>query len=103
MATGRRLRDAALPLLLAALPLVAFAPALWERRLLGPGDGAALHFPLRAAAWETWRGGEVPGWNPGIFLGTPLLAAYRPGLFFPLMPLRYSGNVCRWGWFVLSW
>jgi hypothetical protein len=87
MATGRRLRDALLPLLLAALPVVAFAPALWERRLLGPGDGAALHFPLRAAAWETWRGGEIPGWNPGIFLGTPLLAAYRPGLLFPLMPV----------------
>jgi hypothetical protein len=83
----RLLRQALLPLLLAALPLVAYAPAVWERRLLGPGDGAALHFPLRAAAWETWRGGEIPGWNPGIFLGTPLLAAYRPGLLFPLMPL----------------
>jgi hypothetical protein len=82
-----RLKDAALLLLLAALPVVAFAPALAERRLLGPGDGAALHFPLRAAAWASWRGGDVPGWNPGIFLGTPLLAAYRPGLLFPLMPL----------------
>lgn len=81
----RRLRGALLPALLAALPLLAFAPALWEGRLLGPGDGAALHFPLRVTAWRAWRGGDLPEWNPGIFLGTPLLAAYRPGVLFPLM------------------
>jgi hypothetical protein len=84
---GRRLREALLALLLAVLPVVAFAPALMERRLLGPGDGAALHFPMRAVAWAAWRGGDVPEWNPGVFLGTPLLAAYRPGVLFPLMPL----------------
>ena len=84
---ARRLRAAALPLLLAALPVVAYAPAWWEGRLLGPGDGAALHFPLRAAVWASWRDGDVPAWNPGIFLGTPLLASYRPGALFPPMLL----------------
>ncbi|PYQ13298.1 MAG: hypothetical protein DMF80_15420 [Acidobacteria bacterium] len=78
-------RTALLLVLLAVLPVLAYAPALAEGRLLGPGDGAALHFPLRAAVWQAWRRGELPGWNPGIFLGTPLLAAYRPGAFFPLM------------------
>ena len=80
-----RLRAALLPVLLLLLPVIAYAPALWEGRLLGPGDGAALHFPLRAAAWESWRVGDLPDWNPAIFLGTPLLAAYRPGVLFPLM------------------
>jgi len=87
-ATGtarRRLRAALAPALLAVLPVLAYAPAWWEGRLLGPGDGAALHFPLRAAAWEAWRGGDLPAWNSGIFLGTPLLAAYRPGALLPLM------------------
>src|SRR5207245_11409396 len=70
----RRLRAALLPVLLFLLPVIAYAPAWWEGRLLGPGDGAALHFPLRAAAWESWRGGDLPAWNPAIFLGTPLLA-----------------------------
>ena len=82
-----RRRDFVFLALLLALPVVAHAPCWWESRLLGPGDGAALHFPLRALVWEAYRGGEVPAWNPTIFLGTPLLAAYRPGAFYPAMPL----------------
>jgi membrane protein YfhO len=84
--TERR-RDALALLLLALLPVLAHAPGWWEGRLLGPGDGAALHFPLRAAVWEAYRHGDLPGWNGGIFLGTPLLASYRPGALHPLMLL----------------
>jgi len=83
--TLRARRDAALLVLLAALPAVAYAPAWTAGRLLGPGDGAALHYPLRAAAWEGYRRGELAEWNPAIFLGTPLLAAYRPGALYPPM------------------
>ena len=72
----------------------------------GPGDGAALHFPLRAAVWESYRRGDLPSWNPAIFLGTPLLAAYRPGALLPAdggcwppcrrsPPSRCSCS-CRW-------
>src|SRR5438876_801666 len=68
------------------MPAVAYAPAWMAHRLLGPGDGAALHFPLRALVWESYGRGELPEWNPTIFLGTPLLAAYRPGALYPLMP-----------------
>jgi hypothetical protein len=57
-----------------------------EERLLAPGDGTYLHYPLRALAWAAWRRGDLPSWNPGIFGGTPLLAGYRAGVFFPLMP-----------------
>lgn len=74
-------------LLLLLLPAAAHGPALWEGRLLGPGDGAALHYPARALVWEAYRRGELPAWNPAIFLGTPLLAAYRPGAFYPPMAL----------------
>jgi len=80
-----RRRDLPLLLLLAVLPLLAHAPALRAGRLLGPGDGADLHLPLRAAVWEAYRSGDIPSWNPGIFLGTPLLAAYRHGAFYPPM------------------
>jgi hypothetical protein len=74
-----------LPLLLLALaPLVAYAPALREGRLLAPGDGVALHLPLRAEAWQAWNRGEVPSWNPSAFSGSPLLASYRPGALHPL-------------------
>jgi hypothetical protein len=76
-----RLREALILGLLGALPLVAFAPALGEGRLLGPGDGAAFHYPLRRAAWEAWP--NLPSWNPSIFLGTPLLSNYRVGALYP--------------------
>ncbi|MFI5183203.1 MAG: hypothetical protein ACHQNV_02305, partial [Vicinamibacteria bacterium] len=72
-------------LLLAILPVLALAPAWWEGRLLGPGDGEALHYPLRAAVWRSYRAGEIPSWNPALFSGTPLLAAYRPGALYPPM------------------
>lgn len=70
-------------LLLLALPAVAHAPAWLEGRLLGGGDAAALHFPLRAGAWQIWRSGELPAWNPWAFSGLPLLASYRAGAFYP--------------------
>jgi hypothetical protein len=82
-----RSRDAWIMGLLAALPVIAHAPAWWEGRLLGPGDGAALHFPMRAAVWDAYRAGTLPAWNGGAFLGTPLLAAYRPGALYPPMAL----------------
>ena len=78
-------RDRLLAALLAVMPALAYAPALISGRLLAPADGWALHLPLKFAVWEAWRRGELPGWNPGIFLGTPLLAAYRPGALHPLV------------------
>lgn len=79
---GRR-RDALVIGLLALLPILAHAPAWLENRLIGPGDGAALHYPLKVAVWRALRHQSIPAWNPWIFTGTPLLASYRPGAFFP--------------------
>lgn len=76
-------RERVVWLILALLPLLAHAPAWWEGRLLGPGDGAALHLPLKTALWEAWRDGRLPSWNASIFTGTPLLASYRGGALFP--------------------
>jgi hypothetical protein len=81
----RARRDAPLLFLLAVLPALAYAPAWTAGRLLGPGDGGALHFPLRALVWRGYAGGDLAEWNPTIFLGTPLLASYRPGAFYPPM------------------
>ena len=49
-----RFADALAVLVLAAAPVVAHAPAWLEGRLLAPGDGAALHLPLRVEAWRAW-------------------------------------------------
>jgi hypothetical protein len=82
---GIRGRELLVLLLLAALPIAAHAPAWWHGRLLGPGDGTALHFPLRTAVWDAYAGRDLPVWNATQFCGTPLLAAYRPGAFYPPM------------------
>ena len=78
-------RDAVAVTLLAAAPVVAYAPALREGRLLAPGDGAAFHLPVRTEAWRAWGRGEVPSWNSSVFAGSPLLASYRPGALHPLV------------------
>jgi len=82
---NKRWRDILLVLILAVLPVLAYAPAWRAGLLLGPGDGTALHLPLRVEAWRALERGEVPSWNPASFSGTPLLAAYRPGGLHPLM------------------
>jgi hypothetical protein len=79
------MRRPLLPLLLAAAPLLATSPAWRDGRLLAPGEGGALHLPLRVEAWRGWQRGEVPSWNASSFSGTPLLASYRPGALHPLM------------------
>jgi len=81
----RLVRDLVVLALLAAAPPLALAPALRASRLLAPGDGAALHLPLRVEVFRAWGRGELPTWNPTVFSGTPLLAAYRPGALHPLM------------------
>ncbi len=81
----RPLRELEAAGLLLLLPVLAHAPALLSDTLLGPGDGAALHLPLRAEVWEAWRGGELPAWNRSQFGGSPLLASYRPGALYPPM------------------
>ena len=68
-------RELLLLLLLAAAPLLAYAPAWREGRLLAPGDGAALHLPLRTRC-SARRRGEVPSWNRLDLLGDA--AAWPP-------------------------
>lgn len=83
-------RDLALAGLLALLPAAAFAQALLAGRLLAPGDALSLHFPMRVAVWRAYQAGRWPSWNPDVFSGTPLLAAYRPGALHPLNAALYS-------------
>jgi len=82
---NKRPRDVLWVLILATLPVLAYVPAWRAGLLLAPGDGTALHLPLRTETWRALDRGEIPSWNPASFSGTPLLAAYRPGAFHPLM------------------
>lgn len=72
---------------LALFPLAAYLEPLLDHRLLGPGDGVALHLPLRTEAFRAYREWSWPFLNTREFLGTPLLAAYRGGVLYPLTVL----------------
>jgi len=72
---------------LAVFPLIAYVEPLLDHRLLGPGDGVALHLPLRTEAFRAYRDFSWPFLNTREFLGTPLLAAYRGGVLYPLTVL----------------
>lgn len=71
-------------LVLSVFPLIAYIEPLLDHRLLGPGDGVALHLPLRTEAFRAYRDLSWPFLNTREFLGTPLLAAYRGGVLYPL-------------------
>ncbi len=95
--------DLLLVLVLASAPLLAYAPAWLEGRLLAPGDGELLHLPQRAEAWRALRHGEIPSWNASVFSGTPLLASYRAGAFHPVtVALAPLDPFRAFQWLVLS-
>lgn len=64
-------------------PLAVFADALAGRRLLAPGDGYSHFLPMHVLVARIWRSGQVPGWNPFTFSGSPLLALSQAGVFYP--------------------
>jgi hypothetical protein len=79
--------------LLAALALAGFvallyAPLLFTNRVLASGDILFYFYPYRDYVAEMLRAGNLPLWNPYIFLGVPLLANPQSAvLYLPHWPL----------------
>ena len=74
--------------MLIAIPAAAFVlPDLIGGHLLITGDNLQQNFPLHVLVGSTLRHGELPFWNPYIFSGTPLMADFNAGAFYPLMGL----------------
>lgn len=114
---------------LVVVPGVWFAPMLFEGKLPIPLDGLlgsyypwldkkwgfevgvpvqnisvtdvfSQLFPWRLWSMAMWRMGEVPLWNPFSFSGTPHLANWQSGAFYPLNVLMLMfGDY--WGWSVM--
>src|SRR5580698_6829502 len=73
---------------LIALPAAGFiVPDLVGGHLLMAGDNVQQNYPLHVLVGTTLRHGQLPYWNPYIFSGTPLLAGFNAGAFYPLMGL----------------
>ena len=72
-------------LVLIAIPTVAFVlPDLIGGHLLITGDNLQQNFPLHVLVGSMLRHGQLPFWNEYIFSGTPLMADFNAGAFYPL-------------------
>ena len=75
---------------LIAIPAAAFVlPDLIGGHLLITGDNLQQNYPLHVLVGSMLRHGQLPFWNQYIFSGTPLMADFNAGAFYPLIgPLR---------------
>ena len=75
-------------LLLVAVPFAGFVlPDLIAGRLIITGDNLQQNYPLHVLVGSMLRHGQLPFWNQYIFSGTPLMADFNAGAFYPLTGL----------------
>ena len=73
---------------LIAIPTAAFVlPDLIGGHLLITGDNLQQNYPLHVLVGSMLRHGQLPFWNQYIFSGTPLMADFNAGAFYPLTGL----------------
>jgi hypothetical protein len=73
---------------LIAIPTAAFVlPDLIGGHLLITADNLQQNYPLHVLVGSMLRHGQLPFWNQYIFSGTPLMADFNAGAFYPLMGL----------------
>jgi hypothetical protein len=73
---------------LIGIPAATFIlPDLLGGHLLMSGDNLQQNYPLHVLVGSMLRHGQLPFWNPYIFSGTPLLAGFNAGAFYPLVGL----------------
>ena len=74
--------------MLIAIPTVVFVlPDLIGGHLLITGDNLQQNYPLHVLVGSMLRHGQLPFWNQYIFSGTPLMADFNAGAFYPLTGL----------------
>ncbi|MEO8434566.1 MAG: YfhO family protein [Pyrinomonadaceae bacterium] len=64
--------------------LVFFWPVLSSGKYFITADGFIYSYPLRTAAWNSIRHGQLPLWTPLIMSGYPLLSMAQIGIGYPL-------------------
>ena len=73
---------------LIGIPAAAFVlPDLFGGHLVMTGDNVQQNYPLHVLVGSMVRRGQLPFWNPYLFSGTPLLAGFNAGAFYPLVGL----------------
>ena len=70
-------------LLLAILVILFFNQMVLTDLILARGDTFLYFYPYWQIAADSLRAGELPFWNPHIFMGAPFLANSQVGMFYP--------------------
>lgn len=71
-------------LIIIAFFILFFWPATLAGRFFVGGDAVVYSYPLRTAAWEMIRHGQLPLWTPTLLSGYPLLSMAQLALGYPL-------------------
>ena len=102
---------------LALLVMAFFAKLLFTDRILARGDTFLYFYPYWHLAQESLLNGQLPVWNPHIFMGAPLLANSQVGFYYPLnwplwylLPVPYAVSasivlhliIAAWGMYLLG-
>ena len=88
--------DFTAPLLLALLGILFFADFLFSAKNFYFRDTLSFHFPLRKLLIDSYARGEIPLWNPHVYLGQPMLANPNYMAFYPsnllhaFLPFNYA-------------
>jgi hypothetical protein len=83
-------------LFLVVLSILFFADILFSSKNFYYRDILNFHYPLRKILIDAYAAGELPLWNPFIYLGQPMLANpnymafYPTNLFHLLLPFNYA-------------
>ncbi len=95
---GRRLLnpDVWAPALLVLLGILFFSDSLFSSKNFYFRDILNFHYPLRRVLIDSYARGELPLWNPFLYLGQPMLANPNYMAFYPtnlmhlFLPFNYA-------------
>ncbi len=63
--------------------VVFFSPILFFGRSLYYSDFSFITYPIKSFLAQTFQSGALPFWTPSIDSGTPFMAAFHTGVFYP--------------------
>ncbi|MGH9062660.1 MAG: hypothetical protein ACRD0L_01540, partial [Acidimicrobiales bacterium] len=69
------------------MPVIAFTVPTLLGHVPINGDNPVQNYPLRLLAGRDLASGHLPLWDPYLWSGTPLLAGFNAGAFYPLTAL----------------
>ena len=63
--------------------VVFFSPILFFGRSLYYSDFSFITYPIKSFLAQTFQSGALPFWTPLVDSGTPFMAAFHTGVFYP--------------------